>query len=122
VDGSRSLRDFGVSGLQPLQSSNSFGENSIEGCINTPYLITFTCSGDRTIDLGTKELLLSRYSAIRDSQTLRYSNSKVVQSLGVFTYRISHKVVVTTCYHLLVHLTLSFHCTRSNDRNIFNGY
>jgi hypothetical protein len=73
-------------------------------CLSTlPYLITFTCSGARTLGLGTKELIFFRYSTIRDSRTSVYSNYEVVQFLRIFTYRISHNMTMTLCFRLTSH-------------------
>jgi hypothetical protein len=72
MDGSRSFQDFGVSRLEPLQSFKSFGKNFVEGCINTPCLITFICPGVGIVDLGTKDLSLYGYSIIRDFGLRRF--------------------------------------------------
>jgi len=87
-------------------------------CISTlPFLINFTFPGARTMELSTKELPLFRYSTIHDSETLRYSNSKVFQSLWSFTYQISHIMLITACCWLTPLFALSFHYSWSMVKN-----
>jgi len=49
----------------------------------------------------------------------RLPTSSIIQTFWVLPYRINHKDMLTTCCQLLIYLMLSFHCTRSNGREIF---